>query len=213
MRTDFHLPTFCTWPRPAAIVKRLLDLTISAILLIALFPFLLLIGIAIKIDSRGPIFYRQERIGCGFRPFRIYKLRTMVVGADRNGPLITTSGDSRLTRIGQLLRKRKLDELPQLLNVLLGQMSLVGPRPEVRLYVERFRRDYETILSVRPGITDLASLKYINEEGVLAANWEEEYLTHILPDKILLAKRYSRQASLMLDLGILKATLIQVLLK
>jgi lipopolysaccharide/colanic/teichoic acid biosynthesis glycosyltransferase len=92
-------------------------------------------------------------------------------------------------------------------------MSLVGPRPEVRLYVERFRRDYETILSVRPGITDLASLKYINEEGVLAANWEEEYLTHILPDKILLAKRYSRQASLMLDLGILKATLIQVLLK
>jgi lipopolysaccharide/colanic/teichoic acid biosynthesis glycosyltransferase len=213
MRTNFHLPIVCTRPRPATIVKRLLDLTISAILLIALSPFLLLIGIAIKIDSKGPIFYRQERIGRGFRPFRIYKLRTMVVGADRNGPLITTSGDSRLTRIGQLLRKRKLDEVPQLLNVLLGQMSLVGPRPEVRPYVERFRRDYETILSVRPGITDLASLKYINEESVLAANWEEEYLTHILPDKILLAKRYSQQSSMMLDLGILGATLKQVLLK
>ena len=183
--------------------------------MIAAFPFLLIIGVAIKLDSQGPMVYSQERIGRGFRPFRIYKLRTMVGGADQSGPLITRSGDPRITRVGRILRRSKLDELPQLFNVLLGQMSLVGPRPEIPPYVERFHREYETILSVRPGITDLASLRYINEERALskAANWEDEYVNHILPEKILLAKKYVLHPSLTVDSSILLATLNQLLIR
>jgi lipopolysaccharide/colanic/teichoic acid biosynthesis glycosyltransferase len=193
--------------------KRLLEIAISIAGLIALFPLFVVIGVAIKIDSKGPLFYSQERMGLGFRPFRIYKFRTMVRGADRNGPLITRGGDSRVTRLGRLLRKSKLDELPQLFNVLLGQMSLVGPRPEIRSYVERFRADYETILSVRPGITDLASLKYEDEESVLAAaaDWEEEYVRRVLPEKMCLSKEYIQKSSLFLDFRILVATVRQLL--
>ncbi|MBV8055073.1 MAG: sugar transferase [Deltaproteobacteria bacterium] len=193
--------------------KRLLDIAISIAGLIALFPLFVVIGVAIKINSKGPLFYSQERIGRGFRPFRIHKFRTMVRDADRNGPLITRGGDPRVTRLGELLRKNKLDELPQLLNVLLGQMSLVGPRPEIRPYVEKFRADYETILSVRPGITDLASLKYANEESVLAAavDWEEEYVRRVLPEKMHLAKKYVQKSSLSLDFIILIATVRQLL--
>jgi len=196
-------------------LKRLLDITVSAAALIALSPLFLLIGIAIKIDSNGTIFYHQEQIGRGFRPFSIHKFRTMAVGADQNGPPITRSGDSRVTRLGRLLRKSKLDELPQLFNVLLGQMSLVGPRPEIRSYDERFRADYDTILSVRPGITDFASLRFANEEAVLgaAADWEDEYVMLILPEKIVLAKAYVRQPSLSLDFSILVATVKQLLIR
>src|SRR5205823_3489062 len=131
----------------------------------------------------GPIFFRQERIGKKFRPFFIYKFRTMEHDAPRRDGLITIGADPRITRVGRILRKTKIDELPQLVNILKGEMSFVGPRPEVSHYVALFRRDYEEILTVRPGITDLASLKYRDEAEVLrhAENPQEEYVRHVLP--------------------------------
>src|SRR5207253_6817635 len=152
-------------------------------------PLFVVVAILIRADSPGPVFFAQERIGKGFRPFWIYKFRTMVKDAAQRGGALTASGDPRITRVGQILRNTKIDELPQLINVLRGDMSLVGPRPEVRRYVELFRHDYEEILRVRPGITDLASLKYRDESALLAvaADPEQEYITRVLPDKITLA--------------------------
>jgi lipopolysaccharide/colanic/teichoic acid biosynthesis glycosyltransferase len=171
-----------------------------------------LVAAAIKLDSKGPIFYSQERLGLGAHQFRLYKFRTMIPGADKEGPLITCDRDNRVTRLGRLLRKSKFDEIPQLLNVLKGEMSLVGPRPEVRRYVELFPNHYGTILSVRPGLTDLASLAYINEEALLAAATEpeEDYRNKILPEKIRLAKVYVNNRSLRLDLQIIGKTLLAV---
>jgi len=173
-------------------------------------PLLLLVTLLIKLDSPGPIFFRQERIGKGFHPFFIYKFRTMVHNAPRKGGLITVGADPRITRVGRILRKTKIDELPQLVNILWGEMSFVGPRPEVPHYVELFRRDYEEILTVRPGITDLASLKYRDEAEVLrhAENPEEEYVRHVLPDKIRLAKEYLRRSSLFFDMTLIFKTLL-----
>jgi len=139
-------------------MKRILDILVSLVGLICLFPFLLLAAVLIKLDSRGPIFFRQERIGMRFRPFQILKFRTMVQNSIAGGQSITVGDDPRITRVGWLLRKTKIDELPQLINVLRGEMTFVGPRPEVPQYVELFRQDYEEILKVRPGITDLASI-------------------------------------------------------
>jgi lipopolysaccharide/colanic/teichoic acid biosynthesis glycosyltransferase len=141
-------------------MKRLFDIVASAAGLILLSPVMLLTALLIKLDSRGPVFFKQQRVGKGFRPFLIYKFRTMVEDAPQRGSSITVGADPRITRIGRFLRKTKFDELPQLINVLKGDMSLVGPRPEVPRYVEMFRDDYEEILRVRPGITDTASLKY-----------------------------------------------------
>jgi lipopolysaccharide/colanic/teichoic acid biosynthesis glycosyltransferase len=191
-------------------VKRLFDLVVAFLGLSLLFPVLLLVACLIKLDSPGPIFFRQERIGKGFRPFLIYKFRTMVQDAPRKGGSITVGADPRITRVGRILRKTKLDELPQLFNILRGEMSFVGPRPEVRQYVELFRQDYEEILNVRPGITDLASLKYRDEAEVLrhAENPEEEYVRHVLPDKIRLAKEYRRRSSLFFDMTLIFKTLL-----
>ena len=163
----------------------------------------------IRLDSRGPVFFRQERIGRGFLPFRIYKFRTMVPDASQRGSEITVGADPRITCIGRFLRKTKFDELPQLINVLKGEMSLVGPRPEVPKYVELFREDYEEILKIHPGITDLASLRYRNEAEVLsrAENAEEEYIKRVLPEKIELGKQYIRDASLLFDLRLIVRTL------
>src|SRR2546428_688896 len=148
-------------------MKRAFDIVVSVVGLILLGPLLLLIGMLIKLDSPGPVFFRQERIGKGFRPFLIYKLRTMVQNAPQTGAPITSGNDPRITAVGRFLRKTKIDELPQLINVLNGDMSLVGPRPEIRQYVDAYRQDYEEILTVRPGITDLASLKYRDEAILL----------------------------------------------
>ena len=187
-------------------MKRLFDIMVALGGLVCLFPLFLIVGVLIKLDSTGPIFFRQERIGKGFRPFWIYKFRTMKVS---EGPLLTVGQDSRITRVGWFLRKTKFDEIPQLINVLKGEMSLVGPRPEVRKYVELFRRDYEEILKVRPGITDIASLKYEDEATLMAQfkDPEQAYVDRILPDKIRLAKEYVSRSSVFYDLGLILKTI------
>lgn len=195
--------------------KRLLDVSGALLGLILLSPLLLLIAALIKLDSPGPVLFRQERMGRGARAFFLYKFRTMVTDASLRGGLLTVGEDARITRVGRWLRKSKLDELPQLFNVLKGDMSLVGPRPEVRRYVELFRRDYEVILAVRPGITDPASLKFRDEAAILgqAVDPEQEYVQRVLPEKIRLAKDYLVQASLMFDLTLIVNTLVKLALE
>ncbi len=194
-------------------MKRLFDLLVAMIGLLLIWPLLLIIGIAVCCDSRGPMLFLQTRMGRGFRPFLIYKFRTMVVDASKLGAQITAGNDPRITRVGQFLRKWKLDELPQLFNVLKGDMSLVGPRPEVPRYVEMFRDDYACVLSVRPGLTDPATVKYRDESALLAAseNPEATYVEQILPDKIALAKNYVAHASLLYDLNLIWKTLLRVI--
>ena len=181
--------------------------------LIVLAPLFVLVAILIRADSPGPAFFRQERIGRGFRPFWMYKFRTMVKDASQKGGPLTASGDPRITRLGRILRQLKIDELPQLINILRGDMSLVGPRPEVRKYVELFRKNYETILAVRPGLTDPASLKYRDESAILARSKdpEREYIQRILPDKLRLAEEYVRQSSLAFDLVLILKTILAVI--
>jgi lipopolysaccharide/colanic/teichoic acid biosynthesis glycosyltransferase len=193
-------------------MKRVLDIAVSLTGLICLLPLMLWVGLLIKLDSAGPIFFKQERLGRGFRPFRILKFRTMIVDAQSKGKLITSAEDPRVTRIGRTLRKLKVDELPQLINVLKGDMSLVGPRPEVPRYVRAFQTDYEEILKVRPGITDLASLKYRNEEALLGGfdDPEEEYVKRVLPDKIKLAKDYLERSSFYFDLSLILKTVMKL---
>jgi lipopolysaccharide/colanic/teichoic acid biosynthesis glycosyltransferase len=193
-------------------MKRMFDIVVAAVALVVLFPLLVLTALLIKLDSPGPIFFRQERIGRNFRPFGIYKFRTMVQEASAHGGLITVGEDRRITRVGRILRKTKVDEIPQLINILKGEMAIVGPRPEIRYYVELFRRDYEEILKVRPGLTDLASLKYRDEASLLgkAANPEAEYMTRVLPEKIRLAKDYLRRSSFLFDLSLILKTLFKL---
>lgn len=194
-------------------MKRTFDLVTAVLGLILVSPVLLMTAGLIKCTSRGPVFFQQERIGRNFRPFRIFKFRTMVQDAPKLGGQITCGDDSRITLIGRLLRKTKLDELPQLFNVLKGDMSLVGPRPEVPRYVEMFREDYAEILRVRPGITDLASLYYRDEASLLghADDPEEEYIRCILPEKMRLAKEYIAKASLVFDLMIILKTVLCIM--
>ena len=202
-RTEIRLPIW----------KRSCDVLVSSLGLLFLSPFLGVIAVLIKLDSRGPVFFRQERIGQGLRRFSIYKFRTMVVDAPQIGGPLTAPDDPRITRLGRILRKSKIDELPQLINVLRGEMTLVGPRPEVQQYVNLFRHDYEEILRVRPGITDLASLKYRDESLLLAvADPEQEYIKSVLPDKIALAKEYVHHSSFLFDLSLIVKTVARVLL-
>jgi lipopolysaccharide/colanic/teichoic acid biosynthesis glycosyltransferase len=188
-------------------MKRLLDIVVALTAVLVLAPVFGAIAVMVKLDSRGPVLFRQERIGRHFRPFRIYKFRTMKSGSAKALP-ITVGADPRITRIGHFLRRSKIDELPQLFNVLKGDMSLVGPRPEVPYYVELFRSDYQEILRVRPGLTDLASLKYSDEAALLgrAENPEEEYIRRLLPDKIRLAKEYLRRSSFFFDMRLILDT-------
>lgn len=180
--------------------------------LILLSPLFLIVAVVVKLTSPGPVFFSQQRMGRNFRPFYIHKFRSMTVDAPQRGGPITFGDDPRITRMGRILRKTKLDEMPQLFNVLKGEMSLVGPRPEAIRYVEMFRDDYAAILRVRPGITDLASLKYHDEATLLgrAANPEEEYVKRVLPEKIQLAKEYVARASFLLDLTIILKTVLTV---
>ena len=192
--------------------KRAFDILVSVAGLIVLLPLLLLVATAIKLDSSGPVFFRQWRVGRKFRRFGIYKFRTMIDDELDRGLPITVGRDSRITRVGKILRKTKIDELPQLLNVLKGDMSLVGPRPEVPRYVELFRPDYEHILKVRPGLTDLASLKYSDEASILgqSANPEGDYVARLLPDKIRLANEYIQRSSLWFDAKLIVETIIKL---
>jgi lipopolysaccharide/colanic/teichoic acid biosynthesis glycosyltransferase len=169
-------------------------------------PLFAAIAVAVVLDSGLPVFYSQERVGRGFRRFRIWKFRSML--RDNSGPRITVQGDSRITRVGKFLRATKLDELPQFWNVFVGDMSLVGPRPEVFEYVEMYRERYLKILTVRPGITDLASVRFRDEESVLAAasDLTEYYARHVLPAKLDLAEEYLQKRSLLFDISILLRT-------
>jgi lipopolysaccharide/colanic/teichoic acid biosynthesis glycosyltransferase len=193
-------------------VKRTFDLLASGVGLVLISPVLVLAALAIRLDSPGPVFFWQQRVGRNFRPFWIYKFRTMVVDAPERGGQITAGADPRITRVGGWLRKMKIDELPQLINVFLGDMSLVGPRPEVPKYVEMFRDDYAYVLSVRPGVTDPASVKYRDEAAILAASSdpEQEYIRRILPDKIAMARQYIARATFFGDLGVLARTLVRI---
>jgi lipopolysaccharide/colanic/teichoic acid biosynthesis glycosyltransferase len=189
------------------LLKRLCDILVSAVALIVLSPLLLLLSVGVVLDSGFPIFFSQVRVGRGFCGFRLWKFRTMRTRF--SGPAITISGDPRITQLGKLLRAAKLDELPQFWNVLRGDMSLVGPRPEVPEYVEQFKARYEHILAIRPGITDLASIRFRNEEEILAASPEplREYVDRVLPLKLDLADEYIQTASFFRDLSILVQTL------
>lgn len=186
--------------------KRLTDLVLSVAGLICLLPLWALIAVAIKLDSPGPVFFRQERVGRNFRRFRIWKFRTMACGIP--GTAITGAADARVTRTGRWLRHGKLDETPQLLNVLAGEMSLVGPRPELPLYVAEFRREYEVLLRVRPGITDLASLRFSDEASLLRGpDPERIYRDEILLKKLRLSRRGLERSSWRGDLKLLWRTL------
>lgn len=193
-------------------LKRMFDLVLAMLGLIALSPAMLAAALAVRLDSPGPALYRQKRIGRGFQPFEILKFRTMVRGADQMGRQITAGADPRITRVGHWLRKTKIDELPQLINVIKGEMSLVGPRPELPKYVEMFRDDFTEILSIRPGITDIASIRFRDEASILgrAEDPEREYVTRVLPEKIELAKKYIGQSSLVLDAILIAKTLFRL---
>ena len=193
--------------------KRMFDIILSFILVILLSPLFLVISIVVKFGSEGPVFYKQQRMGRNSNLFTLYKFRTMKKDSESKGPGVTAENDSRITSAGRFLRAYKLDEIPQLLNVFKGDMSLVGPRPESKKYVDMFKEDYSDILRVSPGITDYAALEYRNEEELLATyeDVEEAYTTIILPDKIRLYKKYIKEMSLSVDLTLLFRTLLGVI--
>lgn len=194
-------------------MKRLFDLLASAAGLLVLSPLLLLLALWVRLDSAGPVFYRQTRVGRSNRDFRLFKFRSMRVGADKQG-LITVGGrDPRVTRSGYYLRKYKLDELPQLINVFLGDMSLVGPRPEVRKYVELYTPEQMHVLDVRPGITDPASIRYRNENELLAASDDPEryYRETIMQDKLRIDLAYVAERSFLYDLRLIFKTFWTIL--
>jgi lipopolysaccharide/colanic/teichoic acid biosynthesis glycosyltransferase len=190
-------------------MKRILDCLVTVLGLLFLCPLLLILCVTISLSDRGPIFYRAKRIGRGGIPFELYKFRTMIVDADRIGPAITTKGDSRVTPIGRFLRRTKLDELPQLLNVLKGDMSLVGPRPEDPRYVALYTPEQRDILDYAPGITSAASLTYRDEEQMLTGDdWETVYLTKVMPEKIAIDLEYMVSANIMTDLNLIFQTVL-----
>lgn len=193
-------------------MKRIFDIVCSLAGLVVLLPFFLLIALAIVVSSGLPVFYFQNRVGRDNRDFKLFKFRTMHTGADRKGLLTVGGRDPRVTAVGYYLRKYKLDELPQLFNVLFGSMSLVGPRPEVRKYVQLYNAEQMKVLSVKPGITDLASLRFINENEILAqsADPEKTYIEEIMPEKLALNKAYIDHPSLAADFKIILATLRKI---
>ena len=194
-------------------LKRLMDVVISGGALLVIWPVLLLIAAAIKIDDPGPVFYRQVRVGKNGREFRIYKFRTMVVDADKKGLAITIGRDRRITRVGAFLRKTKLDELAQLINVFTGEMSFVGPRPEVPKYVNMYTPYQRQVLLVQPGITDYASIAYRNENDLLegAEDPEKMYIETIMPDKIELNMKYLHEISPIADIRLILSTIAAVI--
>lgn len=190
-------------------IKRLFDIIFSALGLILLLPLLLLIAILLKLESKGPVFYKQVRVGFNSTNFKIFKFRTMFIGSDKKGLLTLGDKDPRVTETGYFLRKYKLDELPQLINVFFGSMSFVGPRPEVRKYVNLYSESDLEILLVKPGITDYASIKFRNEAELLKAsnNPEKLYINEIMSKKIALNKQYISERNFFVDLKIILETL------
>jgi lipopolysaccharide/colanic/teichoic acid biosynthesis glycosyltransferase len=189
--------------------KRLFDVASAAAGLVLISPLLAVVAVLVRLDSAGPVIFRQTRVGRGFRPFTIYKFRTMTAETGKPGAPLTFAGDPRITRVGRWLRATKIDELPQLFNVLRGDMSLVGPRPEVPEYVDIFRDRFGPVLRVRPGLTDPASLRYRNESALLGAvpDPELEYRQRILPDKLRLSTEYAERATLRTDMALIFQTL------
>ncbi len=189
--------------------KRLFDIVASALGLLVLLPLFIVITIWIKLSSKGPIFYTQKRMGKDFREFYLYKFRSMVVDADKVGPGVTSSDDPRITKVGKFLRATKLDELPQLLNVLKGDMSLVGPRPELKKFVDAKSKEYRKVLSVKPGITDNAAIAFRNEEEIMSQYEDKEkaYIEYILPQKIELYYKYIDSISFINDIRLILKTL------
>ena len=192
-----------------AYFKRVFDFIAAFMGIVILFPILLLIALWIKLSSKGPLFYTQKRVGKDFKEFDIYKFRSMVVDADKIGPSVTSGDDPRITEVGKFIRKTKIDELPQLLNVLQGDMSFVGPRPEVMKFVDKKRDAYIKVLSVRPGITDNAAIEFRDEETIMNSYEDKEkaYLEIILPQKIKLYYNYIDNISFTNDIKLLLQTL------
>lgn len=191
-------------------LKQFLDLVIAFAGLVFLSPWLFVAGVLIKLDSPGPVFYRGERIGQDGVPFRMYKLRTMVVNADRTGCALTHGEDPRITRVGRWLRKWKIDELPQLINVLRGEMSLVGPRPESPTYVKHYTPEQRRVLQVKPGMTGVAQIRFRHEETLLnhCTDREQDYITKIMPQKLALDLEYIQNRSLLLDIKLVMQTFL-----
>ena len=193
-------------------MKRLFDLLFSMVVLILFFPFGIIISLCIIIDSRGGIFYKQERVGLNGAVFTILKFRSMYVKADSNGSL-TVAKDPRITRVGWLIRKLKLDEFPQFLNVIAGQMSVVGPRPEVKEFVDLYTDEQREILRVKPGITDEASLAYFDENNMLSdsSNPKLTYIQEIMPTKIEINLKYLSEKSWYSDAVVILKTMLRIL--
>jgi lipopolysaccharide/colanic/teichoic acid biosynthesis glycosyltransferase len=196
-------------------MKRIFDIVASFIGLLILSPLFLFLGIWISMESKGGIFYKQIRVGKNGVDFKLWKFRSMVPDADKKGLLTVGGRDPRITRAGYFLRKYKLDELPQLINVLLGDMSVVGPRPEVRIYVDLYTAEQRQVLSVRPGITDYASLEYFEENELLAKseNPEETYICEVMPAKLKLNARYIKDVSFLTDIKIIMRTILRIIKK
>lgn len=190
-------------------MKRLFDITASFFGILILSPLLIFIGLWVGLSSKGGIFYKQIRVGKNNKDFKLYKFRSMRVNSDKQGLLTVGSKDSRITKAGYFIRKYKIDELPQLINVLKGDMSFVGPRPEVRRYVDLYSEEQMKVLSVRPGITDPASIKYRNENDILssASNPEEYYIQHIMPDKLKINIDYINTRTFVKDIKIIFQTI------
>lgn len=193
-------------------LKRLFDLFFSIIGLIALSPLFLIFSILILVDSRGGVFYIQQRVGKDKKNFKLFKFRTMTSNSDKQGLLTIGNKDSRITNVGKWLRNYKLDELPQLVNILTGDMSFVGPRPEVRKYVDMYNYGQLKVLEIKPGLTDYASLKYINESEILASysDPEKAYIEKIMPEKLALNLQYIKEQSFLTDIKILAKTVIGI---
>jgi len=196
-------------------MKRLFDIVFSLLVLTVGLPFGLVIALLIVLDSRGSVIYRQGRVGRNNVDFRLYKFRTMCVEADRGSLITVGADDARITRVGGFLRKFKIDEFPQFLNILKGEMSIVGPRPEVRKYVDMYTPEQMRVLSVRPGLTDYASIRYVNENELLAASADPEqtYIQEIMPDKLNLNLKYIEEQSIWVDMKIIFKTLKAIVIK
>jgi lipopolysaccharide/colanic/teichoic acid biosynthesis glycosyltransferase len=193
------------------ISKRIFDFISSLLVLLLFFPFFIMIAFWILLDSRGGIFYKQIRVGKNGKEFTLLKFRSMTVGADKQG-LITVGNDNRVTRSGKFIRKTKIDEFPQLINIIKGDMSVVGPRPEVPKYVALYTEEQKKVLSVRPGLTDLASLKYFDEQKLLGESEDPEktYRNEIMPKKLELNLQYLSQQSLFLDFKLIFSTIFRI---
>jgi len=196
-------------------IKRFFDFSLALTSLVFLSPIFLILALIIKIETPGPVFFRQARMGKNFVPFQIFKFRSMVVDNSEKPLQLAITNDSRITTVGKVLRKSKLDEIPQLINILKGEMSFVGPRPELEMFTDKYHEEFAEILRVKPGLTDLASVEFKDEESLHSSseNSIANYIEHIMPKKIEMAKTYSKNPSFLLDLQIIFKTLLKLIFR